>query len=310
MRRILPALVIATMLLLVLPQPILADSQVGVLRHFVTVPVAGLSAEGISARGNHFYVSTIGSAATDGSIFVFDKKGALTQTITLPGLPIVGQAAFFGDSLFVVACHPFTSGGGALVKVDLKTGVVNPTFATDPACPNGLTMSDDGTMYITNFAGSIDKVTQSGKLTLFASGGPLTPGTIGTFTIGPNDIVFNEDQNALYTTNTGQSTVVKVQINDDGSAGPMSVYAHVPMPDGLVFDEKGNLYVTSPFGTSIYLVTPNGSVSPVTFKGTETLDGPTAAIFHGHDLYITSSNSAKSHTSGYVSVVTIHSPDD
>src|SRR5690349_23947336 len=128
------------MLLLVLPQPILADNQVGVLRHFVTVPVAGLSAEGIAARGNHFYVSTIGGTAADGSIFVFDKKGALTQTITLPGLPIVGQAAFFRDSLFVVACHPFTSGGGAVVKVDLKTGAVNPTFATDSTCPNGLTM--------------------------------------------------------------------------------------------------------------------------------------------------------------------------
>lgn len=293
--------------MLMLPQPILADNRVGVLRHFITVPAAGLSAEGVANKGDSFYVSTIGFGAADGRIFVFDNKGTLMQTFTLPGLPIVGQAAFFKDSLFVVACSPDLA-SGAVVKIDLKTGVVNPTFALVPTgCPNGLTMDDHGNMFIANFAGSIDEVTQGGVMSLFATGGLLTSGTVGTFTIGPNDIKYNEDQNALYTTNTGTSTVVKIQINDDGSAGAITAYASVPTPDGLVFDKHGNLFVTSPFTNSIYLVTPDGTVSPMTFTGTERLDAPSAVIFHGNNLYITNLNLASTYPSGYVSVVALKS---
>jgi len=120
MKRALSLLITGAMLLLMLPQPVLAGNQVGVLSHFVTVPVAGLAAEGVANKGDSFYVSTIAFAptATHGSIFVFDKKGTLTQTFTLPGLPIVGQAAIFKDSLFVVACSGIGS-GGAVVKIDL-----------------------------------------------------------------------------------------------------------------------------------------------------------------------------------------------
>ena len=89
----------------------------------------------------------------------------------------------------------------------------------------------------------------------------------------------------------------------------MSAYASIPTPDGLVFDQRGNLYVTSPFTSKIYLVTRDGSVSTMTFTGTVTLDGPTAAIFHDGEMYITNSNSAKTHASGFVLVVTIDSPD-
>lgn len=313
MKTKLSPLIVGAMLLLMLPQPILADSQIGVLRHFVTVPVAGLSAEGVANRGDRFYVSTFGFAAGDGRIFVFDKGGALTQTLVLPGLPIIGQAAIFKDSLFVVACAPFTSGrGAAVVKIDLKKGVVNTAFATDPTgCLNGLTMDGKGNIYAANFAGWIDKVTQSGAITLkWASGGLLTPVTTGGFTIGPNDIKFKEDQNALYTTSTFTNTVVKIQINDDGSVGLMTAFATVPTPDGLVFDKKGNLYVTSPFTDKIYLVTPDGSVSPMTFTGTEKLDAPSAVILHGNDLYITNLNLGSTYASGYVSVVTLRFPKD
>src|SRR5260370_30319998 len=177
MERSVPLLIASAMVLLMLPQPVLAHGQVGVLSHFVTLPVAGLSAEGVANKGDSFYVSAIGFTATDGRIFVFDEKGGLTQTFTLPGLPIVGQAAIFKDSLFVVACAGIAS-GGAVVKIDLETGLVNPTFSLVPTGgPNGLTMDDDGNIFIAHFPRSIDKVTQSGAMAPFASVGLLTPGT-------------------------------------------------------------------------------------------------------------------------------------
>jgi len=313
MRRTLSLLIAGAMLLLMMPQAVLADNdQVGVLNNFVTVPVAGLSAEGVVSQGHTFYVSTIGFTATDGTIFVVDNKGDVKGSFTLSGLPVVGQAVIYRDDLFVVACSG-TLSTGAVVKIDLRTSAVDTGFATIPTgCPNGLTSDVHGTLYVADFAGSIDKVTQSGQVTLnWASGGLLTPGTTGGFTIGPNDIMYNHRENALYTTNTGTNTVVKIEINHDGSAGAVTAYASVPGPDGLVFDSHGNLYVASPFSNEIFIVSPGGSsVTPMTFTGTETLDGPSAVILHGDQMYITNLNLAVSHSSGYVSVVQIGSPED
>jgi DNA-binding beta-propeller fold protein YncE len=307
MKRALPLLITGAMVLLMLPQPALAGSQAGVLTHFVTVPVTGLTTEGIANKGNSFYVTTIGFTSTNGSIFVFDKKGTLTQTFNLPGLPVVGQPAVYKGSLFVVACD-VTLSSGAVVKIDLKTGLVNTTFSpVSTGCPNGLTMDDNGNIFIANFDGSVDLVTQTGAMSLFASGGLLTPGTINGFTIGPNDIVYNEGQNALYTTNTGTNTVVKIQILHHETPGAVTAYAAVLTPDGLVFDKQGNLYVASPFTNSIFLVSPGGaSVSQVVFGGTEKLDTPSAAIIVGNTMYITNSNSALTYPSGYVSEVVLN----
>lgn len=309
MRKAIPSgvAVALAVLLLALPAPVLAHNQPGVLRNYVTVPLAGLSAEGIANQGGHYFVSTIGFTAANGNVFEYNNQGSLLHTFTLPGLPIVGQGAIYHHDLFIVACSPALS-SGAVVKINLKTNTVDTTFATIPTgCPNGLASDAHGNLYVADFAGSIDKVTQSGAVTLdWATGGLLTPGTIGTFTIGPNDMIYSQKQNALFTTNTGTNTVVEIKVNHDGSAGAISAYATVSGPDGLAFDRQGNLYVASPFTDNIYVVSPGGtSVTAMTFTGSLTLDGPTALIFHGHDMYITNMNAAGTHASGFVLVVTL-----
>ncbi|HEV2389862.1 MAG TPA: hypothetical protein VGS04_03970, partial [Nitrososphaerales archaeon] len=224
MKKMLPLFVAVTMLLLALPQPISAASPTGALRPFIPAVPAG-SAEGIAVSGGLFYVSSIGFTSADGSIYVYNQAGTLVNTYTIPGLPIVGQEVISGNTLFVVACSA-TLSGGAVVAIDLSTGVVNPAFSPVPTgCPNGLTMDKQGNLYAANFAGWIDKVTPSGALSLFATGGALTPGNLMGFVIGPNDITYNPDQNALYTSNTGQNTIAKVQINGDGSAGAITVFS-------------------------------------------------------------------------------------
>jgi hypothetical protein len=306
MKKMLPLLVAVSMLLLAMPQPISAVSQAGALRPFVPSLPAG-TAEGLAISGGLFYVSSIGFTAADGSIYVYNQAGTLVKTYTIPGLPIVGQEVIRGDTLFVVACSA-TLSGGAVVAIDLDTGLVNPAFSLVPSgCPNGLTMGDRGNMFVADFAGSIYEVTTSGALSLFASGGPLTPGNLMGFVIGPNDMTYNRHQNALYTTNTGQNTVVKIQINRDGKAGAISVFSTgVPGGDGVVFD-RANLIVTSPFTNAIYLVAPDGSASPLVLDSTTTsLAGPTASVFLGDDLYITSMGVAPA--TGNVEVVTLSSP--
>jgi hypothetical protein len=284
-------------------------NQVGVLSNFVTNPVTGLTAEGILNKGQTFYVSTIGLTATNGTIFAFDGKGDLTDSYTLAGLPVVGQATIYGDDLFVVACSA-TLSSGAVVKIDLTTGAVNTAFAVIPVgCPNGLTMDAHGNFLVADFAGSIYKVTQSGLVSLWATGGLLTAASLDGFMIGPNTLAYNQQQNALYVTNTGSNTVVEIPIDQNGSAGAMSAYATVPTPDGLEFDAHGDLYVASPFTNNVFVVSPGGSsVSPLNFTGTETLDTPSSVLLIGNTLYITNSNSGNSHSSGYVAVTTVRDP--
>ena len=84
--------------------PVMAskDQHVGVLHRFVSVQ-AGLNAEGLAVHDGHFYLSTFSFTASDGIILIFDHDGTLEKSITVPGLPDVGQLAFSNNHVYVVA---------------------------------------------------------------------------------------------------------------------------------------------------------------------------------------------------------------
>ncbi len=287
MRAAAAAVAIVT-LLLVLPQPIAATKQVGLVRHLANLP-AGLLAEGLAAFDEHLFVGTLSFSSTQGTILVFDEDGELTREFTVPGLPIVGQVAIHDENLFAVACNSFApSATGAVVRVDLETGVVS-TVATESTCPNGLAIDRHGNMFVTNiFEGSVAKVTPTGTVSTFASGGLLAPGPVDGFTIGPNDITLNKAGTALFVTNAGKSTVVRIEVSKDGTAGAVTTFATgIPAPDGLAFDRKGNLYVCSPFTNTVWVVTPDGSAAPAPFDTSkESLNNPSNLAFLGHRLFI------------------------
>ncbi|TLX99611.1 MAG: hypothetical protein E6K90_06240, partial [Thaumarchaeota archaeon] len=130
-------------LLLVLPQPMTAAKQVGVVRHVADIP-AGLFAEGLAASEDNLYVGTLSFSSPQGTILVFDEDGAPDGAFTVPGFPFVGQVAFHDEDLFAVACNAFApSATGAVVRIDQETGVVS-TVATEPTCPNGLAIDRHG----------------------------------------------------------------------------------------------------------------------------------------------------------------------
>lgn len=284
-----------------------AEEQLGVLRPFVSLP-AGLGGEGLAIHEGHFFVGTFSFTAADGTILVFDQKGALTQTITVPGLPLVGQLAFADDTLFAVAGNPMT-GKGSVVRVDLESRAVT-TVATGFQLPNGLAVDREGNLFVADLsAGTVSKVTPGGTVSVFASGPLLAPALVPggpPFPLGPNDLAFNAEGTALYVTNVGKGTVVKVEVHEDGTAGGITNSAMVPTPDGVAFDISGNLYVTSPFTNSIWVVAQDGSAHQLTLDVThESLNNPSNVAFQGSDLYVT--NLALSGSSD-VSVVTVQFP--
>ncbi len=286
-------LLIAALLLLaslsVAPVVAAREQHRGVLHHFASLP-AGLSAEGLAIHDGHFYVGTFSFTASDGTILVLDKKGILTQSIKVPGLPEVGQLVFADDETLFAVAGNLTAGKGAVVRVNLDSGVVT-TVAAGFKLPNGLAVDEQGNLFVTDLlAGTVSKVTPKGSVSVFASGALLAPALLPQIglQLGPNDLAFDKKGTALYVTNVGQGTVVKVEVREDGTAGAITEFASVPTPDGVAFDVKGNLYVTSPFTNTVWLVSGNGSTQQLSFDTIhESLSNPSNVAFRGPHLYIT-----------------------
>jgi sugar lactone lactonase YvrE len=280
-----------------------------VLRHFVTLPT-GLGAEGLVIHEGHFYVGTFSFTAADGTILVYNKDGILTQQFTVSGLPQVGQLLFTNDETLVAVAGNLASGKGSVVKVNVETGKVT-AFASGFMLPNGIVVDEHGDFFVTDLlAGSVSKITPNGTVSKFASGGLLAPSPIpGTgLTLGSNDLVFNEEHTALFATNVGQNIVVKIMVGEDGKAGAIKKFASIPGPDGIAFNQRDLLYVTSPFTNSVYTITTNGSTQKLSIDTThEQLNNPSNLAFHGRQLYIT--NLAISGT-GSITVVTVQPTDD
>src|SRR5712692_2742505 len=273
----------------VIPSAAAGGHGLGTLRRFVSLP-DGLSAEGLVIHQGHFYVGTFSFTAPDGTILVFDNRGTLTQRITVTGLPEVGQLVFADDETLFAVAGNLTAGKGSVVRVNLESGIVT-TVAAGFKLPNGLAADEEGNLFVTDLlAGTVSKVTPNGTVSVFASGPLLAPALLPQIglTLGPNDLTFDRKTNALYVTNMGRGTVVKVEVRKDGTTGVITDFASVPTPDGVAFDVKGNLYVTSPFTNTVWVVGVDGSANKLSLDTTrESLSNPSNLAFLGPHLYIT-----------------------
>jgi len=108
----------------------------------------------------------------------------------------------------------------------------------------------------------------------------------------PNGLALSADDRFLFVVVSQRDHVLRIPVSASRAAGEAEIYAEglARVPDGLVFDERGNLYVTCYASDCIYRVNTDRSVQLLAFDSEGTrIARPTNAAFGGpamDDLYV------------------------
>ncbi|MGO4885376.1 MAG: SMP-30/gluconolactonase/LRE family protein [Bryobacteraceae bacterium] len=188
---------------------------------------------------------------------------------------LVGLALDDEGSLYVCDGSGNAATNG-IWKVD-KNGNARMLAATDPAgFPNGIAIDQAGNLFVTDsYLGEIWKITPSGEAQVWVQSPLLLP----VYAYGANGAEF--DRGALYVSNTDKGLIVRIPVEQDGSAGPPEVFVQSPLlvgADGVAFDVLHNLYVAVDYQNMVVEVSPSGAVTTLA-TATDGLDFPASTSF-------------------------------
>jgi sugar lactone lactonase YvrE len=216
----------------------------------------------------------------DGNIYVpsfgFNTKGALTGNAVLfvisPNGNIIRQVTIKNSSPHMLGLA-FNPVFGNLLVLDFGAGKVldvNPyngesTVLAGPIANSGLnalTFDRNGSAYVSDsFNGVIWKVTHDGKLSQWSGNALLGPGSGLTPPFGANGVEFNNERTILYVADTAFHQIIQIPVNSDGSAGtPSILITGINAPDGIMVDQKDNIWICSNQEDEIVVIDMTGKV--------------------------------------------------
>lgn len=102
----------------------------------------------------------------------------------------------------------------------------------------------------------------------------------------PNGLALDRNCGSLYVVESQRDRVLRIEIEAQCQAGAVHVYAEglARIPDGMAFDDAGNLFVTCYATDCIYRVRPEGAVELYAFDPEGTVMArPTNVAFGGPD---------------------------
>ncbi|MEM1286724.1 MAG: SMP-30/gluconolactonase/LRE family protein [Pseudomonadota bacterium] len=104
-----------------------------------------------------------------------------------------------------------------------------------------------------------------------------------------NGLAMRAGDDALYVCETFAPSVTRIAINQDGSAGAATIFADdLPgLPDGIAFDEQGNLIVACYEPSRVLRISPDGRQTELLIEDitAHTLCHPTNIAFAENSLY-------------------------
>jgi gluconolactonase len=172
--------------------------------------------------------------------------------------------------------------------IRLTPAGVETTYTTGPGgrafvCTNYPAFDRRGNMYLSDSGDWSDEI--NGHLYKIAPGGGEArlwfPEPVDT----PNAIALDAEERFLYFVETFGSSIARIAIHPDGSAGAFERVLHMPrhVPDGIAFDTDGRLWIACHRPDAIYvfdLKTRRWDVFAEDWRG-EALRGPTDVAFAG-----------------------------
>nr|WP_276604372.1 SMP-30/gluconolactonase/LRE family protein [Nannocystis pusilla] len=162
------------------------------------------------------------------------------------------------------------------------------TYATlDPTgYPNDLAFGDHGKLFVTDpLHGQIWKIDEDGEpevwLTDPAFAGNEEDPYLELSDFGVDGIAFDRHKNNLYVSNLDYGTILRVEIECDGSPGDVEVWADdfdaLAGADGIAFDDKGTLFVAVNGQDRLVAIDKHGDIDVVAEGGP--LDAPSSLVF-------------------------------
>jgi sugar lactone lactonase YvrE len=239
-------------------------------------PTAGQFPEGVAVdvRGNA-YVSLINPVA---EIRTIDRNGSQSTLahFAVPGIGPLGLAVDASGKLYA-AMSTFDPATRGVYRVRADGSSSRLPGTGDIQFPNGIALDPRGTLYVTDsIGGAVWKIPRGGSAQLWLQSPLLTgTGVFGQgFPIGANGIALR--QRSVIVTNTERSSVLRIPIGRDGSAGTPSILAQGPAlfgSDGVTLDVFGNAYVAVNSENTLVRIGPGGSLTTLA-TAADGLDNP------------------------------------
>ncbi len=197
---------------------------------------------------------TIYAGGEAGEVYRIAPDGKQVEKIANTGGFCLGMTLDRDENLYICDLNRH-----ALLKVSRRgeiTALVEAVDGRRLEAPNFSVFDSEGNLYFSDSggwkegSGIVYRLRHDGKAEVFSP---------GPFHFA-NGLALDAAERYLYVVESNLDRVVRIEILADGRAGTPTAFAEAleRVPDGLAFDARGNLYVTTYASNCIYRVSPEG----------------------------------------------------